>query len=118
MMIKEELMTDWKWIVGSLAVFGFLAYGLYTEKARQWHVEAVMNGSIRGNNGSRIYQVPTCPQYESIYADNIRLFRTIEEARSAGYRPAQNCGDDFQIREINETEEPDLLEHPGDPQYR
>lgn len=120
-MSESEKFTkrEWIWIIGVIVFLGVMLYGLSVEKSRQWHIDAVMDGPIRGNKKSRIYQLPTCPDYNSIHADNLRLFQTIEEADSADYRPAQNCGDDdFNIRRINETEEPDLPDHPGDPQYR
>lgn len=103
MSIKEELIAEWKFFVGYAAVVGFLAFGLFNQKTREWHIDAVMNGPIRANTKSRIYHVPTCPNYESIHADNLRLFQTIEEANSSGYRQAQNCGNDFRIREVNES---------------
>ena len=120
-MSESEKFTkrEWLWIIVAVAVLGGMLYGGYAEKSRQWHIDAIMNGPIRGNTKSRIYQVPTCPNYDSINADNLRLFQTIEEADSAGYRPAQNCGDDdFFLRNFNETEEPDGPDHPGDQQYR
>ena len=103
MATKEEVFWEWVWIVAIVAASGIFVYSLYVEKARQWHVDAVMNGPIRANTKSRIYHVPTCPNYESIHADNLRLFQTIEEANSSGYRQAQNCGNDFRIREVNES---------------
>jgi hypothetical protein len=119
MTFKEDLITDWKWIAGTVLVLGVMVFWMYGEKSRQWHVEAVMNGPLRANKGSRIYHVPTCPNYESIHADNLRLFQTIEEAKSAGYRPAQNCDrDDLLIREHIETEGYSDPENPGDQQYR
>jgi hypothetical protein len=113
--------TDWNqvlWIGGAAIVICFSGYALYLKTARNWHIESVMQGPLRGNKATRIYHVPTCPQYNSIGADDLRLFETIEQARSAGYRQAKNCGDDFHIREINETEDPETPEHPSDPQYR
>ncbi|HMS07861.1 MAG TPA: Ada metal-binding domain-containing protein [Pyrinomonadaceae bacterium] len=118
MSFKEEFIQDWKWYVGFAALAAFFAYALYNQKTREWHIDAVMNGPIRASKKSRIYHVPTCPNYDSIHADNLRLFPTIEEANSAGFRPAQNCGSDFYIREVNETQEPDPPDLTIDQQYR
>lgn len=115
---KEEVFWGWVWFVAIVAAFCIFVYGLYVEKVRQWHIDAVMSGPIRANTKSRIYHVPTCPNYSSVHADNLRLFPTIEEANSAGFRPAQNCGNDFFIRKVNETEEPESLDLTIDQQYR
>lgn len=118
MAIKDDLITDWKWIVGLVIVFGGAAFGLYSEKAWKRHIKEVMNGPIRVNSKTRIYYVPTCPNYNSIDADRIILVKTIEEAEEAGYREAENCEDDLWIRELNEKNDPEPFEHPGDQQYR
>ena len=47
---------------------------------------------IKGNKNSMIYHLPSCASYDKISDRNVVWFRTKEEAESAGYRMARNCG--------------------------
>lgn len=46
---------------------------------------------IKGNNQSRIYHLPGCPNYEDIAERNIVWFKTHEDAKARKYRMARNC---------------------------
>src|SRR2546425_4372177 len=46
---------------------------------------------IRAIPGSKIYHLPTCPDYSQMNAKDIVRFKTEEEARRAGYKKAENC---------------------------
>ena len=46
---------------------------------------------IIGNKNSRIYHLSTCEAYAKVSLKNRAIFKTEEEARSAGYRVAKNC---------------------------
>ena len=46
---------------------------------------------IIGNNKSRVYHRPDCPNYTATAAKNRRMFMNVEEAEAAGYRVAGNC---------------------------
>jgi deoxyribonuclease I len=46
---------------------------------------------IHGNTHSKIYHLPTCPDYSKLSEKNIIVFATEAEARKAGYRQAKNC---------------------------
>lgn len=50
-----------------------------------------LSGPIFGNRNSRIYHLPTCPDYEKISEKNRVPFKTETEAQQAGYRKARNC---------------------------
>jgi len=46
---------------------------------------------IIGNKNSKIYHYPWCSGAKNMKEENKVIFNTIEEAKSAGYRPAGNC---------------------------
>lgn len=46
---------------------------------------------IKGNRKSRIYHLQGCPNYGDIGDQNIVWFKTVEEAKARGFRPARNC---------------------------
>jgi micrococcal nuclease len=46
---------------------------------------------IIGNNKSRVYHRPDCPNYTATAAKNRRMFMNVDEAEAAGYRVAGNC---------------------------
>ena len=48
-------------------------------------------GSIIGNNRTRIYHRPDCPNYNKVAPENKVEFHTIEQAEKAGYRAAKSC---------------------------
>ena|SRR5215813_4766285 len=48
-------------------------------------------GAIHGNTHSKIYHLPTCPDYTKLSEKNVIVFATEAEARQAGYRKAKNC---------------------------
>lgn len=48
--------------------------------------------AVRGNRKSQVYHLPGCSSYEKVSAQNLVRFQSEEEARSAGYRKAGNCG--------------------------
>lgn len=50
-----------------------------------------LSGPILGNKNSRIYHLPSCPDYEKISEKNRVSFKTETEALQAGYRKARNC---------------------------
>lgn len=52
---------------------------------------AVVEGPVIGNKNSRIYHLPTCPDYNRVAEKNRQYFKTKEEAEKAGYRVARNC---------------------------
>ena len=84
---------------------------------REAKIKQIVDGEVRGNKGSRIFHVATCPGYEQIDRENLRLFEAISDAEEAGYRAAYNCDDAVSTRRINE-EENSVPEHPGEQQYR
>lgn len=48
-------------------------------------------GPIVGNLRSRVYHLPTCPDYGRVAERNRRAFQTEDEAQQAGFRKAGNC---------------------------
>jgi hypothetical protein len=114
---EKFTLNNLLWIAGVIVVLTVMIYSVYVEKSRQWHIEAIMKGPIRASKESRIYHVPTCPNYNSIHVDNLRLFQTIEEAESAAYRPAINCSDALATRKINENETDDTAPVAGERPY-
>jgi deoxyribonuclease-1 len=46
---------------------------------------------IRGNRRSKIYHLPSCPDYARLSVENTMLFASEADARRAGYRKAKNC---------------------------
>jgi len=46
---------------------------------------------FRGNRQSKIYHWKGCPNFDDIAERNRVSFETAEDAKKAGYRPAQNC---------------------------
>lgn len=50
-----------------------------------------IEGEVRGNRRTHIYHWPGCPNYDDIAPHNRVIFRTADEAQSAGYRAARNC---------------------------
>lgn len=115
--LTKDQLHDILWIGGMAVVLAIAAWSLYAEKQKQWHIQAVLDGPIRANNKSRVFHVPTCPQYLSVSEDNLVQFYSVREAREAGYREALNCGDDVYIRELNENETAEPPE-PGDAEFR
>lgn len=99
----------------------FLGYHVLTAKIENWQrqkfIEKVMTGTIRANNTSKIYHVPTCPQYEN-NSPNVINFNTMADAETAGYTASRNCSEAMDIRRVNEEETPDLPERDSDAQYR
>ncbi len=51
----------------------------------------VLNGPVRGNQRSMIYQWPGCPYYDRISERNRVRFPNAQAAEAAGYRAAKNC---------------------------
>jgi hypothetical protein len=51
-----------------------------------------MEGPIVGNQKSRVYHWPGCPDYDKVSAKNRITFPSREAAEHAGYRPARNYG--------------------------
>jgi micrococcal nuclease len=54
-------------------------------------VSTLVADGIHGNTHSKIYHLPTCPDYSKLSEKNIIVFATEAEARKAGYRKAKNC---------------------------
>ncbi len=48
-------------------------------------------GPIIGNQKSKVYHWPGCPNYDNVSAKNCVEFQSREAAAQAGYRPAGNC---------------------------
>jgi endonuclease YncB( thermonuclease family) len=48
-------------------------------------------GPIIGNRNSKIYHLPSCPDYSKVSERNRVPFKTEAEAQAAGYRKARNC---------------------------
>lgn len=59
------------------------------EKINQKYVADTKEGVIKGNRNSRIYQMPGQRSYNKISKKNVVYFKTEEEAKAAGYRPAK-----------------------------
>ncbi len=55
------------------------------------NLEGVPEGSIIGNENSKIYHTPGCGTYAKVSVKNRKLFKTEAEAKAAGYRIAKNC---------------------------
>jgi hypothetical protein len=49
------------------------------------------SGDVRGNQRSRVYQVPGCPDYAAMNPAAVVTFPSEAEAQHAGYRKAKNC---------------------------
>ncbi len=50
-----------------------------------------LQGAVRGNRRSMIYQWPGCPYYNAISEANRVEFSSVQAAEAAGYRSAKNC---------------------------
>jgi micrococcal nuclease len=48
-----------------------------------------LSGEVRGNVASRLYHLPSCPNYSC--RNCIRVFRNEQEARASGFQPAKDC---------------------------
>ena len=59
------------------------------EKINQRYVADTKEGVIKGNKKSRIYHTPGQRSYNKISKKNVVYFKTEEEAKAAGYRPAK-----------------------------
>lgn len=59
------------------------------EKINQRYVADTKEGVIKGNKNSRIYHMPGQRSYNKISKRNVVYFKTEEEAKAAGYRPAK-----------------------------
>lgn len=59
------------------------------EKINQKYVADTKEGVIKGNRNSRIYHTPGQRSYNKISKRNVVYFKTEEEAKAAGYRPAK-----------------------------
>lgn len=81
-------------------VFGFIALIAQIIQVRyaEYRSDKIMNGNVFGNKNSYRFHVPTCPDYLSIDERNVVVFKTIDEAESAGYRESRNCPEEIQIR--------------------
>lgn len=62
-----------------------------TPRVRERQPVVVTFGKIIGNNRTRIYHRPDCPNYNKVAQGNKIEFNSVEEAERAGYRPAKNC---------------------------
>lgn len=66
-------------------------------------IRKIMDGEVRGNKSSLIYHLAPCPNYNSISPENLKVFKSTEEAEEAEYLFTKNCDDKIlQIRKINE----------------
>ena len=54
-------------------------------------LEDVQDGEVVDSKNSTKYHYPWCSGAKSISPKNLVIFSSIEEARSAGYKPAANC---------------------------
>lgn len=59
------------------------------EKINQRYIADTKEGVIKGNRNSRIYHMPGQRSYNKISKKNVVYFKTEEEAKAAGYRPAK-----------------------------
>ena len=59
------------------------------EKINQRYTADTKEGVIKGNKNSRIYHMPGQRSYNKISKRNVVYFKTEEEAKAAGYRPAK-----------------------------
>lgn len=105
--IEQESKTNYLVIIlaavgtGLLIGIGFLAGVLFNIKEnKQTSSSPQINSApqnqvpdlkIKGNKNSRIYHLPSCPNYNDISERNIIWFKTHEEAKAKGFRMAQNC---------------------------
>jgi micrococcal nuclease len=68
--------------------------GLWAEDALALTVpapSAAATGDVRGNQRSKIYHLPNCPNYNDVSPANSVVFTTETAAQEAGYRKAKNC---------------------------
>ena len=49
------------------------------------------SGPFVGSKNSDVYHYPNCGSAQSIKAENLVTFNSVEEAKSAGYRPCKKC---------------------------
>lgn len=70
----------------------------FQNRARQAAYDAVATGDIHGNSESRVFHVPSCPDYNTFNMNNLTIFKTVEQAERARYRPARNCLDAVDLR--------------------
>lgn len=102
-----------------LLVFVVMPLSIVLHMQKQWRIERIMKGPIRGDKEAMRFTVPDCPKYNDIPEANLVTFSTVGQARKAGYYFTVYCDEDIlSIREINESGEVPEFEHPGDPQYR
>jgi hypothetical protein len=50
-----------------------------------------ISGPIIGNQKSKVYHWPGCPDYDKVSGKNRVVFVSREAAEQAGYQPAGNC---------------------------
>jgi hypothetical protein len=70
---------------------GFVSFTRASPAPQETTSGAHADLKIKGNKNSRIYHLPSCPNYNDISPQNIVWFKTQEEARAAGFRMARNC---------------------------
>ena len=110
-------MKSFTWKEGALiavclVVFAaFVAY-LWNERSITAKGEQVMLGKVRANGDTRIFHVPTCPQYDSIKPENLREFATVADAEAANFRASMNCLEAVQFRRNAEHGEFDTADNP------
>lgn len=95
------------------SVIGGIAYAGY-ERYQNYRVDQIMAGQIFGNRRSRIFHVPTCPEYHSVAENNLVIFSTVDEAEDAGFVGSKNCEDAVKIRKHNESGDYDPPESDHD----
>lgn len=76
-----------------LAIIVIVAFYLWDSPRRTADAKtaAVMAGPVRGNEDTRIFHVPGCPQYTSIKPGNVREFASVRDAQEANFKGSMNC---------------------------
>jgi Metal binding domain of Ada len=95
---EERVERNW-WKIGSIVVISCLIFGSIVGFVGNYLSASLTTAStsstvderIKGNKRSRIYHWSGCPNYDDVSPQNIRWFRSREEAEAAGYRAARNC---------------------------
>lgn len=78
-------------VVLSLAWFSGFLSPVNSSNAAGIQNSSTADLRIKGNKSSRIYHLTNCPNYNDISERNVVWFKTIQEAKDAGYRIARNC---------------------------
>ena len=93
---RDGVLSSVVWVLSSLISLVVLC-GHAVEAANTSRTKAAKTTEERvprpilGNQKSRIYHLPGCPNYEQISVGHRVKFGSEEEAKAKGYRKAKNC---------------------------